>query len=87
MLATNSTDIADTMGVECFIQGKITNKRLSASFRFAGNPDQWIVVPVLDEWIERQENRYSLRRGMSRVWERVPERARSGVEGRLYSMI
>lgn len=58
MLVKWGTDIADNLGVECFIDGTIAGKRLYESRGFRSVPNHSIVVPVPEKWKDKPEIRY-----------------------------
>jgi hypothetical protein len=58
MLVKWGTDVADSMGLECFIEGTIVAKRLYEKHGFLAIPNEWIVIPVPERWRERPEIRY-----------------------------
>lgn len=56
MLVKWGTEIADSLGVESFIDGTAAGKPLYERFGFKA--DDWIVVPVPEKWKDKPEIRY-----------------------------
>ncbi len=57
MLVKWGTDIADSMGVRCYIEGTVLAKPLYEKHGFVACED-WIVIPVPEKWKGRPEIRY-----------------------------
>ncbi|KUJ20586.1 uncharacterized protein LY89DRAFT_578607 [Mollisia scopiformis] len=58
MLVEWGIKIADSMGVESFIEGTIAAKHLYESCGFKAVPDDWLFVPVAEKWKDRPEIKY-----------------------------
>lgn len=58
MLVKWGVEIADSMGVESFIEGTIVAKPLYKSCGFRTVPDGWIVIPVPERWKGKPEIKY-----------------------------
>ncbi|TVY45262.1 hypothetical protein LOCC1_G002909 [Lachnellula occidentalis] len=58
MLVKWGTDIADSMGVDSFIEGTITARPLYEKNGFVVSPNKWIVIPVPDKWKSRPEIKF-----------------------------
>ncbi|TVY25036.1 hypothetical protein LHYA1_G006461 [Lachnellula hyalina] len=58
MLVKWGTDIANSMGVDSFIEGTIIARPLYEKNGFVVSPNNWIVVPVHDKWKSRPEIRF-----------------------------
>ncbi|KAF8867266.1 hypothetical protein BDZ45DRAFT_609538 [Acephala macrosclerotiorum] len=69
MLVKWGTEIADSMGVESFIEGTIIAQPLYESCGFKTAPGDWIVIPVPEKWKERPEIKYFFyERPSKRAW-------------------
>jgi hypothetical protein len=58
MLVKWGTDIADSVGAECFIEGTLIARPLYGKNGFVVTPNDWIEVPVPEKWKSRPEIRY-----------------------------
>lgn len=58
MLVKWGTEIADLMGVECFIEASLGGRSLYESCGFKAVPDDRIIIPVPEKWKSRLEMTY-----------------------------
>ncbi|CZR61111.1 uncharacterized protein PAC_11007 [Phialocephala subalpina] len=58
MLVKWGTEIADSMGVECFVEGTLAGRPLYESCGFKAVPDNYLVLPVPEKWKSRPEIKY-----------------------------